>query len=76
MSVETLLWIKHLIDYVAGAADEPPLGAPNFVASAVFCGVTSLHWLAPALPFMELSTLQMTLILIMPSEGQGEVWAD
>ncbi len=39
MSVETLLWIKHLIDYVAGAADEPPLGAPNFVTSAVFVGI-------------------------------------
>jgi hypothetical protein len=39
MSVETLLWIKHLIDYVAGAADEPPPGAPNFVTSAVFVGI-------------------------------------
>ena len=39
MSVETLLWIKHLIDYVAGAADEPPPGAPSFVTSAVFVGI-------------------------------------
>jgi len=39
MSVETLVWIKQLIDYTAGAADEPPAGTPSFVTSAVFVGV-------------------------------------
>lgn len=39
MNVETLIWIKQLIDYIAGAADEPPAGAPSFVASAVFVGI-------------------------------------
>jgi hypothetical protein len=43
MSVETLIWIKQLIDYVAGAADEPPASAPGFVKSAVFVG---LWWAA------------------------------
>ncbi len=30
-SVETFIWLKQLIDYIGGAADEPPAGAPSFV---------------------------------------------
>jgi hypothetical protein len=39
MKVETLTWIKQLVDYIAGAADAPPDGAPSFVMSAVFTGM-------------------------------------
>jgi hypothetical protein len=37
--METIIWLKQLLDYLGGAEDSPPARAPHFLVSATFIGL-------------------------------------
>ena len=37
--MRTLMWLKQLLDYLGGAADEPPVESPKFLTAPIFLGL-------------------------------------
>ena len=37
--MQTWIWLKQVIDYLGGAADDPPDDAPRFLTDPVFLGI-------------------------------------
>lgn len=37
--MQTWIWLKQVIDYLGGAADDPPADAPQFLTAPVFLGI-------------------------------------
>ena len=37
--MRTLIWLKQVLDYLGGAADDPPADAPQFLTSPIFLGI-------------------------------------
>lgn len=37
--MQTWIWLKQVIDYLGGAADNPPDDAPQFLTDPIFLGI-------------------------------------
>lgn len=37
--MRTFVWLKQVLDYLGGAADNPPGDSPQFLTSPIFLGV-------------------------------------
>jgi hypothetical protein len=37
--MRTLMWLKQMLDYLGGAADEPPVDSPKFLTGPIFLGL-------------------------------------
>ena len=37
--MRTFIWLKQVLDYLGGAADNPPDDSPQFLTSPIFLGI-------------------------------------
>lgn len=37
--MRTLIWLKQVLDYLGGAAADPPTDSPQFLTSPIFLGI-------------------------------------
>lgn len=37
--MQTLMWLKQMLDYLGGAADNPPADSPKFFTAPIFLGL-------------------------------------
>lgn len=37
--MRTFIWLKQVLDYLGGAADNPPTDSPGFLTDPIFLGI-------------------------------------